>query len=77
MSASVAAETAGRDGRPTAALRNHDRGDRVGEVEVLAGDAVDVGVLAMFVFQMVFMDTAATIPTGALAERWRTARAGG
>jgi len=37
----------------------------------LTGDAVDVGVLAMFVFQMVFMDTAATIPTGALAERWR------
>jgi len=37
----------------------------------LTGDALDVGVLAMFVFQMVFMDTAATIPTGALAERWR------
>jgi Amt family ammonium transporter len=37
----------------------------------LSGDAVDVGVVAMFVFQMVFMDTAATIPTGALAERWR------
>jgi Amt family ammonium transporter len=37
----------------------------------LQGDAVDVGVLALFVFQMVFMDTAATIPTGALAERWR------
>jgi hypothetical protein len=29
------------------------------------------GVAAMFLFQMVFMDTAATIPTGALAERWR------
>jgi Amt family ammonium transporter len=39
----------------------------------LSGDAVDVGVVAMFVFQMVFMDTAATIPTGALAERWRFA----
>ncbi len=39
----------------------------------LTGDTVDVGVLAMFVFQMVFMDTAATIPTGALAERWRFA----
>ena len=37
----------------------------------LTGGAVDVGVAAMFVFQMVFMDTAATIPTGALAERWR------
>jgi len=31
----------------------------------------DVAVLAMFIFQAVFMDTAATIPTGALAERWK------
>jgi len=29
------------------------------------------GVAAMFLFQMVFMDTAATIPTGAMAERWK------
>jgi ammonium transporter, Amt family len=28
-------------------------------------------VAALFLFQMVFMDTAATIPTGAMAERWR------
>lgn len=28
-------------------------------------------VAAMFLFQMVFMDTAATIPTGAMAERWK------
>jgi ammonium transporter, Amt family len=28
-------------------------------------------VAALFLFQMVFMDTGATIPTGALAERWR------
>ncbi len=28
-------------------------------------------VAALFLFQMVFMDTTATIPTGALAERWR------
>ena len=27
--------------------------------------------LAFFLFQMVFMDTAATIPTGSMAERWR------
>jgi Amt family ammonium transporter len=27
--------------------------------------------LAMFLFAVVFMDTAATIPTGAMAERWR------
>jgi Amt family ammonium transporter len=36
----------------------------------LAGSANDVTVMAMFLFQMVFMDTAATIPTGAMAERW-------
>lgn len=28
-------------------------------------------IFAYFLFQMVFMDTAATIPTGALAERWK------
>lgn len=33
--------------------------------------AYDVGVFTLFLFQMVFMDTTATIPTGALAERWR------
>ncbi|HEV3163015.1 MAG TPA: ammonium transporter [Isosphaeraceae bacterium] len=37
----------------------------------LTGHANDVTVLAMFLFQMVFMDTAATIPTGAMAERWK------
>ena len=37
----------------------------------LAGSANDVTVMAMFLFQMVFMDTAATIPTGAMAERWK------
>ena len=31
----------------------------------------DPGSLAMFLFALVFMDTAATIPTGALAERWK------
>jgi ammonium transporter, Amt family len=30
----------------------------------------DVGVMAIFFFMMVFMDTTATIPTGAMAERW-------
>ncbi len=37
----------------------------------LTGTSYDVGVAAFFLFQMVFMDTAATIPTGALAERWK------
>jgi Amt family ammonium transporter len=33
----------------------------------------DVGVMVLFLFQMVFMDTGATIPTGAAAERWKFA----
>ena len=37
----------------------------------LAGVAYNASVFAYFLFQMVFMDTTATIPTGALAERWR------
>ena len=37
----------------------------------LSGDAYDVGVFGLFLFSMVFMDTAATIPTGAMAERWK------
>src|SRR5450432_3210091 len=36
----------------------------------LNSSVYDVGVFALFLFQMVFMDTTATIPTGALAERW-------
>ena len=30
----------------------------------------DMSVMALFFFMMVFMDTTATIPTGAMAERW-------
>jgi Amt family ammonium transporter len=37
----------------------------------LAGTTYDVAVFGLFLFQMVFMDTAATIPTGAMAERWK------
>jgi ammonium transporter, Amt family len=36
---------------------------------MLAGLGTNVGVLVFFIFQMVFMDTAATIPTGSMAER--------
>jgi len=39
----------------------------------LAGTTYDVGIAVLFLFQMVFMDTAATIPTGAMAERWKFA----
>lgn len=34
-----------------------------------SGGTYDVGVFTLFLFQMVFMDTAVTIPTGAQAER--------
>ena len=34
-----------------------------------SGGAYDVGVFALFFFQMVFMDTTVTIPTGSMAER--------
>src|SRR5205085_9092196 len=37
----------------------------------LTGRAYDAGVAVWFLYMMVFMDTAATIPTGAAAERWR------
>ena len=37
----------------------------------LAGSTYDVGVMVIFLFEMVFMDTALTIVTGACAERWK------
>ena len=37
----------------------------------LGGQTYDVAIAALFLFQMVFMDTAATIPTGTMAERWK------
>ncbi|MBI2999076.1 MAG: ammonium transporter [Deltaproteobacteria bacterium] len=36
----------------------------------LTGAVGDVAVMVLFFFMMVFMDTTATIPTGAMAERW-------
>lgn len=36
----------------------------------LSGDAYDAVIFSIFLFQMVFMDTTATIPTGSMAERW-------
>jgi Amt family ammonium transporter len=36
----------------------------------LSGTTYDVAIFTLFLFQMVFMDTTATIPTGAMAERW-------
>src|SRR5438552_17309130 len=39
----------------------------------LTGVAYDAAVFALFLFQMVFMDAAATILMGAMAERWKFA----
>jgi ammonium transporter, Amt family len=36
----------------------------------LSGISYDASIISLFLFQVVFMDTAATIPTGAMAERW-------
>ena len=38
---------------------------------MLQGAGYDTAAFALFLFQMVFMDTTATIPTGGAAERWR------
>jgi ammonium transporter, Amt family len=37
----------------------------------LGENVYDTAVYTLFLFNMVFMDTAATIPTGAMAERWK------
>jgi Amt family ammonium transporter len=36
----------------------------------LSGSTYDAVIFSVFLFQMVFMDTTATIPTGSMAERW-------
>ena len=36
----------------------------------LSGNTYDAAIVSLFLFQMVFMDTTATIPTGSMAERW-------
>jgi Amt family ammonium transporter len=38
---------------------------------LLQGVGYDTAAFALFLFQMVFMDTTATIPTGGAAERWK------
>jgi len=51
-------------------LFGHDFGIIGSAAYFLNSNVYDVGVFALFLFQMVFMDTTATIPTGAMAERW-------
>ena len=53
----------------TVHLFGHDFGI-IGSVGFFLNSKVyDVGVFTLFLFQMVFMDTTATIPTGSMAER--------
>src|SRR5437899_4736095 len=59
------------DGEFTVSLFGKDFGLFGTKGFFLAGSTYDVAVFALFLFQMVFMDTAATIPTGAMAERWK------
>jgi ammonium transporter, Amt family len=63
--------TPGLDSEVTISLFGKDFGLWGMKGFFLTGGAYDVGVFALFLFQMVFMDTAATIPTGAMAERWK------
>jgi Amt family ammonium transporter len=59
------------DAMASIVLFNH-RWDVLGlEGFFLSGPAGEASILAVFLFQTVFMDTASTIPTGAMAERWK------
>src|SRR5205823_8284156 len=42
-----------------------------GQKGFLLSSTYDVGVMVVFLFQMVFMDTTLTIVTGTAAERWK------
>ncbi len=55
----------------TLSIGGHDWGLFGTKGFFLHGAAFTPAVAAMFLFQMVFMDTTATIPTGAMAERWK------
>jgi ammonium transporter, Amt family len=59
---------------------NHELGFHIGDKFIgllgwkgflLKGAGYDTAAFCLFLFQMVFMDTTATIPTGAAAERWK------
>jgi len=67
-------------GPNVATALNSELGFKIGDMQFgllgnsgyfLFGGSYDAGIFTLFLFQMVFMDTAATIPTGAMAERWK------
>jgi len=63
--------TGGLDGEFVINLFGKDFGLWGTKVFFLQGVGYDAAIFTLFLFQMVFMDTAATIPTGAMAERWK------
>lgn len=67
----LAGGTPGLDGEFTINLFGMDFGLWGTKGFFLSGVAYDAAIFTLFLFQMVFMDTAATIPTGAMAERWK------
>ena len=63
--------TAGLDSEFTISLFGKDFGLFGTKGFFLQGIAYDAAIFTLFLFQMVFMDTTATIPTGSMAERWK------
>lgn len=68
--ASLAGGTGLLDGEATLTLFGKEFGLFGTRGFFLSGVSYDASIFALFLFQMVFMDTTATIPTGAMAERW-------
>lgn len=76
----LSVSTVGSLGPNVATVLNQELGFHYGDMKFgllgdsgffLLGSAYDPGIYTLFLFQMVFMDTTAIIPTGAMAERWK------
>ena len=76
----LSVSTVGSLGSVVPAVLNQEWGFHFGDMKFgllggagffLYGSAFNPGIFTLFLFQMVFMDTTAIIPTGALAERWK------
>jgi Amt family ammonium transporter len=68
--ATISGGTAVLNQMVTISVGGHDWGLLGKKGFFLAGGSYDAYAIVWFLFMMVFMDTTATIPTGALAERW-------